>query len=919
MSKHGDGGDDGGDVIAAVVIAVIGLIIGAVFAAWMNKKNTVRLPETLEPVEPLPPSSLPPVLPWHTRYADLLMVAGATATGSLLLSGTAFFSAASSTSIGTNQERLTSVAISLGSFMLAAIVGFYSVKAVQVYRKAPKRQPPPQPQPKPINFTQVRLYTVTLPRSSDWEPEQAYRFMEQILHKLGRLTFQIVAEKGQIAWRIVDLRAGVEPSVILQAIGASYPEADVKVEPFQAEEFTTPFHRYVLRFKQATDFVQPIRYVTDLKPLDPLVAITQEMNALREGERVIYTLCVSTFADFAYKEGEKLVTRPAIHPLQFVSMQGWADATVKAVSRQDRVEKYQAPDQKVLREKLNNLLFQGLFFIQVDAPTQERVAELALFDSHIWQFVNQPYNALIWQPEPWPESIIAVDTQATAFATSSLGLLNTWITNTDLRWKETRLILEPRELASLWHLPHEGFSAPHIAWQHGRRVQIPSQVAANRQGICLGINRFAGCDEPVYMLDSDRANHINIVGKTGTGKSTLLHHLIHQDIERGNGVAVIDPHGTLVRDILQFSIPASREDDVVVLDLANDAFPPPLNPLGGAAGRAEIGRIVGVLTKIYGDWERAPRMANALTSALVTLRAEPQATVRDVVKLFLNVEYRKQVLERVTDDAALEFWEEEYENFSDSQQMQIRDPVVYRMRSFYENPDLYPVICHPDALDFGELIHKRRIILVALGMDERRIPEREQNLIGALVISQLQMAAMNPSAHQTSFSVYIDEVQNFVTTSLKDLFSEARKYGVSLVVANQYLSQLAGPTLDAMLGNVGATIAFRCGLEDARALAPYTKPGFTAEDLVDLDMYQAAVKMQYGGQTQPAFSLMTHEPLPNPNKALEAVAREGRIRQRSIDHSSPKSRAEVLAWLAQRYPRRVKGSGSQEVSFYDRR
>src|SRR5690606_11791792 len=135
------------------------------------------------------------------------------------------------------------------------------------------------------------------------------------------------------------------------------------------------------------------------------------------------------------------------------------------------------------------------------------------------------------------------------------------------------------------------------------------------------------------------------------------------------------------------------------------------------------------------------------------------------------------------------------------------------------------------------------------GMDEEQIPERERNLIGAILVSQLQMAAMKHLDRPHPFYVYIDEVQNFVTTSLDKVFSEARKYGLSLTVANQYLKQLTGSTLEAMMSNVGAMVAFQCGLDDARHLAPYLAPGFTAEDLVNLDKYQAAVKLRVMGET----------------------------------------------------------------------
>lgn len=311
-------------------------------------------------------------------------------------------------------------------------------------------------------------------------------------------------------------------------------------------------------------------------------------------------------------------------------------------------------------------------------------------------------------------------------------------------------------------------------------------------------------------------------------------------------------------------------------------------------------------------------MTNALTSALTTLQVETPATVRDVNRLFLDAAYREQLLSRIEETTVKEFWYEEFENFSTGQQQQVRDPIVYRMRVFYSNPYLYPIICHPDAIDFAALMQQNKIILVSLAMDEQRIPELERQLLGAMIVSQLQIAGMSGKLRSTAFYLYIDEVQKFITTSLDQVFSEAGKYRVSMTVANQYMGQLSGSTLDAIMGNTGATIAFRCGIEDARMLAPHMQPNFTVDDLVNLDQFQAVVKMQSGEFTQPAFSLSTQKPY-SPEDAIQAEETEKRIRQLSIEQYTPRSCAEVMAWLNARYlsSPTPPTDASSIVSFYD--
>jgi hypothetical protein len=290
-----------------------------------------------------------------------------------------------------------------------------------------------------------------------------------------------------------------------------------------------------------------------------------------------------------------------------------------------------------------------------------------------------------------------------------------------------------------------------------------------------------------------------------------------------------------------------------------------------------------------------------MTSALVSLWQEEMPTIRDVVRLFTDVEYRYRVLEGVEDIGAQEFWEY-FEELTPSTQWNLSLPVIHRMQHFYRFPTLYAMMCHPDTLDFTSLVTNQKIILISLGVDDRKVPPPEQQLLGAVLVSQLQMAVMASLKRKTPFYLYIDEVQNFVTSSLNEMLGEARKYDLNLTVANQFLGQLKGKTLEAVMGNVGITVVFQVGPNDARALASFLAPEFKAEDLMNLNLYQTAVKMRLGLQTLPAFSLETR-PRPGDSESQEARTREERIRQRSIKQYTPTTREEVLAWHKKRYPR----------------
>lgn len=760
-------------------------------------------------------------------------------------------------------------------------------------------------------------YIVRVPKSTEWNSTRALQFLEQLLVSFPNLVVQITASHEGLQWQLVDMVHGAQPGTIKQAVLASYPEAEVSVMSRQFSGVVQPFYRYISYYRQATSFVGPLQYVTEIKTVDPLTGIAQIMSQLQTGEQICYLLAIAGNANEAYALGERMVTQSTIHPLQLLSRAGQRDAVIKLATARDRDERYVYRDQKVLEDKLREKLYRAFLLIQIDAPSRHRIVELTtLLDAQLSHFARMPYNELVWiprSPEHFTRRVESADQEG---STSALSLYRN-ILSGELNNGPPQLILELRELAALWHLPHEGFRTPHLRWAR-ELVEVPETMAHLTDGIILGTGESQEDQITVRIPLSDRATHLNIIGKTGSGKSTLLHHLIHQDIQERRGVAIIDPHGKLVQDILQISIPSHREQDVVVLDSAQADYPPPLNPLSGFGGYTSTLKVVGLIERLFTGMEGAARMASFLRAALLPLQTDPSATMRDIARMFMDEVYRAQRLAAIDDPEIQDFWDFQYGLGSPALQRQIADPIINRIRPFYANPHLYPVLCHSDTLDFRALIRQKKIILISLAMDEEQVPEQERNLIGALLVSRLQML-VTKDLTQIPFFIYIDEVQKFVTTSLSELFSEARKYGLSLVTANQYLGQLTGKTLEAVLGNVGSTVIFACSPEDASALAVYTKPSFTAQQLTELDRFEAVVKTQIQGRTVPAFSLRTLPPLQLPPDALE---REQRIRQYSITAYTPRSRQEVLAWLKDRYPRQrptspVGDLSGDEETFYD--
>ena len=763
--------------------------------------------------------------------------------------------------------------------------------------------------PTPTFYT----YTITLPKGTTWDAHRAHQFTEQMLFAFPALALRIIATQIGIEWQIVDLVERL-PGAVESAIRASYPEAQVRVAPFGDGEWTDqPFSRYVIKYQYKVPlFVAPIQYVTDLPGPDPLASLTEAMSNLREGERIVYTIIVGGFAQNAYREGQKLIEAPVYTGGFF------------GLLFPPKAERYVPALQKVMNAKLQQRLYNALVFIQIDAADPARLESLIIIDNQMVHFDRSEFNGLCWIDDLDGDQggMVEVTGSEKDLQTSAIGLyalaINAAQPNHHLLklHKAMRLVLEPREVASLWHLPHEGCSAPTIVWAQPQ-VRLPARLMGRTEGVCIGVNPYAGKNEPVYI--PDRGGHVSIVGKTGVGKSTLMHQLVHQDIAAGRGVAVIDPNGTLARDILRFSIPKAREQDVLVLDLANDAYPPPMNLLAvppGVDHGSAAGQVMAVLNTLYDEFQKAQTVADTAWATLCTVLADDTPTIRDLVRVLTNSDYRERLVSQVENPAVQEFWER-FDGGRGQQEQLIR-PIMWRMRGFYGNGALYPVLCHPDRIDIPSLIAHNKILLVSLKTDESRIPSREQRLLGAALMSQLQLAVLGRPAGSTPYYLYIDEVQHFVTTPLETVLSEARKFGLCLTLANQYLRQLTGNTFDALMGNIGTLVTFQCGLDDAKALAPYMLPGFDAEALINLNKYEATVKTRYNEETQPAFSLHTNALLVTEADLPKAIAREQHLRALSIARYTPKSRADVLQWLKERYPVPAKTADvSANISYYD--
>jgi hypothetical protein len=367
------------------------------------------------------------------------------------------------------------------------------------------------------------------------------------------------------------------------------------------------------------------------------------------------------------------------------------------------------------------------------------------------------------------------------------------------------------------------------------------------------------------IRQADRRAHMYVIGKTGTGKSTLLETLIRQDVNADHGLALLDPHGDLVERVLA-QIPDHRKSDVIAFDVPDAAHPLGFNPLESVppAKRAlAASGLLEVFKKIWNDsW--GPRLEHILRNALLALMDQPQATLADVLRLLDNDAFRRNAAANVTNRQVRDFWLREYENYPFRFRAEAIAPIQNKVGAFLSHPVLHGIVTQPrSAFDLRRVMDEGKILLVNLA--KGKIGEDAASLLGAMLVSRIGLAALSradiPEAERRDFFLYLDEFPTFTTLSLANMLSELRKYRVNLILAHQFLSQLDPLLRDAILGNVGTIISFRLGLADAEILEKEFYPEFRAQDLISLPNHQIYLKLMIDDSVSRPFSADTIGPL----------------------------------------------------------
>jgi CxxC-x17-CxxC domain-containing protein len=401
----------------------------------------------------------------------------------------------------------------------------------------------------------------------------------------------------------------------------------------------------------------------------------------------------------------------------------------------------------------------------------------------------------------------------------------------------------------------------------------------NEEIIIFAETNFRNKRTKFGIKTDDRRRHIYVVGKTGMGKTVLLENMAIQDIQKGRGVAVVDPHGEFAEKMLEF-IPSNRVNDVVYFNPADLDHPITFNVMEQVDPEYRhlvASGLMGVFKKIWPDvW--SARMEYILRNTILALLEYPGTTLLGINRMLADRDYREKVLERVSDPGVKSFWTNEFAKYPDRFREEAVAPIQNKVGQFISTPLIRNIIGQvKSSIDMREIMDKSKIFIVNLS--KGKIGEDASQLLGALVVTKLQLAAMSrvdvPEAERKDFYLYVDEFQNFATEAFANILSEARKYRLCLILAHQYIAQLEemtdkGKTTkvgDAIFGNVGTIISFRVGAADAEFLEKEFLPEFSADDLVNLNKYNVYLKLMIDGAASKAFSATTLPPFPKSEKS----------------------------------------------------
>lgn len=464
-------------------------------------------------------------------------------------------------------------------------------------------------------------------------------------------------------------------------------------------------------------------------------------------------------------------------------------------------------------------------------------------------------------------------------------------------------ILNTVELATLFHLPDQkNIPTAQVKRQMSKQVDGPTEIMD--EGFLIGYNEFRGIKKPIRLSNNDRRRHLYMIGQTGTGKSKFLENLAYQDMMDGKGFAFIDPHGDSA-EVLMGAVPKERVEDVIYFNPADMDDPIGLNMFEFNTPDQKDFLVQEAINMLYGLYDPGhtgivgPRLEHIFRNAALLLMSDPEGgTFIDIPKLLVDQEFMKSKLKYVTDPTVLEFWTKEWPaSQKSSESGELVSWVASKFGPFLSNDAMRNIIGQTKSgFNLRDIMDNRKILIVNLS--KGKMGEINSKLLGIIFVMKFQAAAMaradTPEDEREDFSLYVDEFQNFMTESFESILSEARKYHLSLIMANQFMTQLTDKIREAIIGNVGTAVSGRIGITDAEMLVKKFEPVFTTDDMTKMPNFQGVATVMINNTPSAPFSMSFTPPLAKSNDKLADAMKK----LSAAKYGRP--RAEVEAEIARR-------------------
>ncbi len=693
---------------------------------------------------------------------------------------------------------------------------------------------------------------------------------------LGRddhYSFEIVAQNKKINFYIVTPRA--MQRYVEQQVHAYYPDAVIQVvndyNVFSSDSYVTSGY---LKTKRK-GFI-PLKTYKKMD-IDAMHSIINVMSKLKKNEGMaIQYLVRSARANWhlgankvarLVREGSalrKAISDASRGPISavFGEIASMAKPDEKLQAQQNMQSRLSAMEEDVLRGIEEKNAKAGLEVNLRIIVSAENKAQAGVYVSNLASAFTQ--YSLYEYGNSFPNTMKVKVNQ---------GVVNDFIHR---RFRDNiSFLLNTEELASLYHLPLRNSETPNIVWLNAKQAPAPSNIS--KDGIILGHNIYRGVETDIRMSRADRRRHTYIIGKSGVGKSVLIANMAIQDVLNGEGVCVMDPHGDLIEDILG-RVPPERAEDVIIFSPADMGRPLALNLMEFDERYPEqktfvINEMINIFDKLY-DLKSTggPIFEQYMRNAMLLVMSHPESgsTLMEIPRVLSDPEFRKMKLEKCPDLTVVDFWRKEAEKAGgDAALANVVPYITSKLTQFISNDTMRPIIGQQNSsFNFRDVMDKQKILLVDLSKGQ--IGEMNSHLLGMIIVGKILMSALSRAdmneSKRKDFYLYIDEFQNFTTDSICSILSEARKYGLNLIIAHQYIGQLVKnqdtSIRDAVFGNVGSWLSFKIGSDDAEAIEKEFSPTFNQFDLINIEKYTAYVKLLIDNTASRPFSMGTPWPLP---------------------------------------------------------